>query len=266
MIRQVSAHLEVNVTAPADIVWSVAVAESLPITDEELTVTVDGQRVTVRELSAAAGTRLHLTAGVPTGELALDYRATVDGVADGLTGTALEDVLYRRPSRYCDSDTLAPVAAAEFGSLDGKDLLDAVSSWVGQKLSYISGSSRPTDGAVHAFLGRRGVCRDYAHLVVSLMRARNVPARLVSAYAPGLRPMDFHAVAEALIDGQWNVVDATAMAPRQTLLRIATGRDAADTAFMTVQRGLAQLNQMSVVAVSEDDIPTDDVAQLTHMQ
>ena len=87
------------------------------------------------------------------------------------------------------------------------------------------------------------MCRDFAHLVIALLRARNVPARLVAVYAPGLQPMDFHAVVEAAIDGEWRVVDATTLAPRQSLVRIATGRDASDTAFLTVQSGRADLRQ-----------------------
>ncbi len=74
-----------------------------------------------------------------------------------------------------------------------------------------------------------------------MLRARNVPARLVAVYAPGLQPMDFHAVVEAAIDGEWRAVDATTLAPRQSLVRIATGRDASDTAFLTVQSGRADL-------------------------
>src|SRR5438132_11090041 len=94
------------------------------------------------------------------------------------------------------------------------------------------GSSLPTVGAVEMMLCRRGGCLDYAHLVIALLRAVNVPARLVAVYAPGCYPMDFHAVAEAYVDGMWRVVDATCLAPRQTMVRIATGRDAADTAFL----------------------------------
>ena len=140
---------------------------------------------------------------------------------------------YRRPSRYCESDTPGPTARAEFGGLAGRELLAAVSSWVGSRLAYVPGASAPTDGAVQTLLDRQGVCRDYAHLVIALLRALDVPARLVSVYAPGLSPMDFHAVAEACVDGAWHVVDATTLAPRSTLLRIATGRDACDTAFLT---------------------------------
>lgn len=102
-----------------------------------------------------------------------------------------------------------------------------MSSWVGTRLNYVPGSSDPIDGAVDTLLAGERVCRDYAHLVVALLRAVKVPAaRLVSVYAPGVYPMDFHAVAEAFVEGQWRVVDATLLAPRQTLVRIATGRDA----------------------------------------
>ena len=80
-------------------------------------------------------------------------------------------------------------------------ILGAVSSWVGRQLVYVSGSSLPTHGAVDTLLGGRGVCRDYAHLVVALLRARDVPARVAAVYAPGLQPMDFHAVAEASSTG-----------------------------------------------------------------
>ena len=108
---------------------------------------------------------------------------------------------------------------------------------MGSRLDYVPGSSDPIDGAVDTLLAGRGVCRDYAHLVVALLRAVNVPARLVAVYAPGCQPMDFHAVAEAFVDGQWRVVDATCLAPRQTMVRISTGRDAADTAFLDNHRG-----------------------------
>ena len=115
------------------------------------------------------------------------------------------------------------MAHAEFGGIpDPRDLLAAVSSWVGTRLAYVPGSSRPTDGAVETLLQRQGVCRDYAHLVIALLRGLDVPARLTAVYAPGLEPMDFHAVAEAAIDGTWYAVDATLLAPRSSLLRICT--------------------------------------------
>jgi transglutaminase-like putative cysteine protease len=100
---------------------------------------------------------------------------------------------------------------------------------------------------------------------VALLRALGVPARLVAVYAPGLDPMDFHAVAEAWVDDAWHVVDATTLAPRSTLLRIATGRDAADTAFLTVTRGGAALASMEVTATA-DALPDDDLDRLVALR
>jgi transglutaminase-like putative cysteine protease len=156
------------------------------------------------------------------------------------------------------------MAQAEFAGIEGGDeLLSALSSWVGSHLSYIPGSSRPTDGAVETMLQRSGVCRDYAHLVVALLRARDIPARMAAVYAPGLEPMDFHAVAEAAIDGRWWVVDATLLAPRASLLRICTGRDAADTAFLSTYRGHVDLLTTEVLAIVDGDLPDEDVTTLT---
>ena len=146
--------------------------------------------------------------------------------------------------------------------MTGRDLLDAVSSWVGVRLAYVSGSSRPTDGAVDTYLARQGVCRDFAHLAIALLRARNVPARLAAVYAPGLSPMDFHAVAEAWVEEAWHVVDPTSLAPRQSMVRIATGRDAADTAFMSVYAGLVDLVSVEVSAVVDGELPRDDATTL----
>ena len=114
------------------------------------------------------------------------------------------------------------------------------------------------DGVRDVLLSRRGVCRDYAHVVAGLLRAVDVPARTVSVYAPGLAPMDFHAVVEAYLDGQWYVLDATGLAPRGSMVRIATGRDAADTAFMSTYGGAVTLRSMRVTA-------TEGVAQETEL-
>jgi len=137
---------------------------------------------------------------------------------------------------------------------------------VGTRLNYVPGSSDPIDGAVDTLLAGAGVCRDFTHLVVALLRAVNVPARVVSVYAPGLHPMDFHAVAEAFVDGQWRAVDGTLLAPRQTLVRIATGRDAADIAFLDNHNGAITLNGLVVTAVVEGDLPRDSINQLVSIR
>ncbi|MGK2853526.1 MAG: transglutaminase, partial [Microbacteriaceae bacterium] len=92
-----------------------------------------------------------------------------------------------------------------------------------------------------------------------------VPARLVSVYAPGLYPMDFHAVAEAFVEGQWRVVDATLLAPRDSLVRIATGRDASDTAFLDNHNGGINLSLLNVSAITDGMLPSDSPALLATM-
>lgn len=264
MRRVVTAHIECAIASPADLVFSVAAAAGPHLRSEQFTLTVDGAPVEATELLDGL-TRLH-RCQAPVGQLVLDYRAEFDGMADEPAVEPTDAVVYARPSRYVDSDTLAPVAAATFAGLQGKALLDAVVLWVNQQLLYVSGSSRPTDGATQTYLSRQGVCRDFAHLAIAMLRALGVPARLASVYAPGLTPMDFHAVAEALIDDRWQLVDATTMAPRTAMLRIATGRDASDTAFLTVLSGRSTLSAMAVTAVAEPGLPADDTTLLTQLR
>ncbi len=261
MQRDVSARLVLTVSETADLVFSIAVSGLYAPNHEQFSVRLDGKPIPDHELFSDHGLRLHRVRPEP-GELVVEYAATILG--EGAPSTAKEtDLLgYGRPSRYAESDTLAPTALAEFGGIDDPvALLAAVSSWVGTRLTYVPGSSLPTDGAVRTLLARRGVCRDYAHLCVALLRSLGVPARVVSVYAPGLSPMDFHAVAEAWVADAWHVVDATTLAPRSTLLRIATGRDAADTAFLEVISGRADLVELTVTAVA-DELPADDLTRL----
>ncbi len=261
MQREISSRLAIDVTETADLVFAIAVAADHRPVREELTATLDGSTIPTAELGDVAGTRLHRLRAEP-GRLEVRYTARLDGRGVAAATDETDLLTYARPSRYAESDILSPTAAAEFSGIrDPAALLAAVSSWVGTRLAYVSGSSLPTDGAVRTLLNRRGVCRDFAHLTVGLLRARGVPARLVSVYAPGLDPMDFHAVAEAWVEGAWHVVDATTLAPRASLVRIATGRDAADTAFLNVMSGRADLVDLEVTAVA-DVLPADDVTQL----
>jgi transglutaminase-like putative cysteine protease len=229
--------------------------------EEAMDVRSDGNPLIVREVGTPQG-RVHVLYP-PPGRLEISYRATICGDLPVEPVTEPEHIAYLRPSRYAESDRLGPTAHGEFAGISGaSELLAAVSSWVGARLEYVPGSSGPTDGAVDSLLLRRGVCRDYAHLVIALLRALDVPARLAAVYAPGLHPMDFHAVAEAAVDGAWRAVDATLLAPRSTLVRIATGRDAADTAFMSMYGGAADLLEVEVGAVVDGDLPNDDITEL----
>jgi transglutaminase-like putative cysteine protease len=96
--------------------------------------------------------------------------------------------------------------------------------------------------------------------MAALCRAVNIPARVASVYAPGLSPMDFHLVVETAAGDSWQVWDATGLAPRPGLIRIATGRDAADVAFATVVEGTAEMTEMWITAVVDGDLPVDDHA------
>jgi transglutaminase-like putative cysteine protease len=230
---------------------------------ETLAITRDAQSLAATEVVIPGEGRSHVLRVRP-GRVLAEYQATIEGRAAPPEAAPAERLTYIRPSRYAESDQLVAVARAEFAGISGApDLLAAVSSWVGTRLRYVPGSSGPTDGAVQTLLRREGVCRDYAHLVVALLRALDVPARLAAVYAPGLEPMDFHAVAEAVVDGCWRVVDATLLAPRASLVRIATGRDAADTAFLSMYGGAATLVSTEVMAVMDGQLPDDEVNRLT---
>ena len=260
MQRTVTSHLDLTLTGPSKLVFSVAVAAGVPLSTEELTVVADGERVQPAELVDGQGSRLHVLRTWAQ-RVTLDYRAVAEGQAALPAVDELDLVTYVRPSRYCESDTLGPTAAGEFAGLAEGALLRAVADWVADHLTYAAGSSLPTDGAVRTLLGRQGVCRDFAHLSIALLRALNVPARLAAVFAPGLSPMEYHAVCEAYVDGAWSVVDATHLAPRQSLLRVSTGRDAADTAFLTNLGGVVELTGLEVTA-TVDELPVDDGSQL----
>ena len=264
MKRTVSCHLGLGLTGSTTAVFSLAAAAGVPLASERLAISVDGVPVEPAELVSEQGSRLHRVRASGS-ELVLDYEAEVDGPADPPPVSEVDKIVYLRPSRYCESDSLAPTAGAEFAGLSGLDLLHSVIGWVHDQLSYVTGSSLPTDGAVRTLLARQGVCRDFAHLSIALLRALNVPARLAAVYAPGLSPMEFHAVAEACVDDQWWVVDATQLAPRQSLLRVATGRDAADTAFLTNFGPATTLTSLEVTAVV-DEFELDDPARLTQLR
>ncbi|MFY0409086.1 transglutaminase-like domain-containing protein [Solicola sp. PLA-1-18] len=262
MIRTVTSHLELTAEKGTELVFSVAVARvgGYDSVEEELTLVSDGEPVAYEELPGDRGTVLHVVHADRDLDLTLDYRAVVTGTGDPQDIDLNERVVYRRPSRYVPSDRVLAPAHAAFGGYEGQRLLDEVAAWVQRNIAYVPGASRPTDGAVETLLSRDGVCRDFTHLTLAFLRARDVPARLVSAYAPGLVPMDFHAVVEAFLDGQWRVVDTTGLAPRQSLVRIGTGRDAADTAFLSTYGGYVRFTGIKVGAVVSPTLPVDDGA------
>jgi len=255
MLRSVTVHLELEIRGHTNMVFSMTPAVGANIASERLDFTLDGRPQVAREVLDLHGSRLHNFV-TEFGTLAVDYALEIGGAATIAPVDELDLITYLRPSRYAQSDSLTPLARSLFRGLSGYTLVQAVTDWVFENLGYVSGSSRPTDGAIQTLESRQGVCRDFAHVTIALLRAMEVPARMVSVYAPGLSPMDFHAVAEAYVDGVWWVLDSSRLAPRQSLIRIATGRDAADTAWLTST--WTDLNVMSMlVTVSADTLPFD---------
>ncbi|MFP3578414.1 transglutaminase family protein [Arthrobacter sp. fls2-241-R2A-200] len=268
MERNVAAELAFKTAADTKVALAIAVANNSGYTSvsEKLSVTVDGREVPFRELDDHHGGRFQYMEFAQPSEVLVAYNATVQGLGDQDTASAMELIRYVRPSRYAESDRLLPTSYAEFGSLRGVELLQAVRDWVNQELRYVSGSSRGTDGAVETLLHRRGVCRDFAHLAIALLRSKDVPARLAAVYAPGLTPMDFHAVAEAYIDGAWHVIDPTGLAPRGSMLRITAGRDSSDTAFLSTVGGSLVLTTLKVSASVNGELPREDPRELMSLR
>lgn len=197
-----------------------------------------------------------------TGRMLSTYRATVDverPVVDlaSLNKSPLpslpEEVLpFIWPSRYCEADRFVSFVCGHFPDLEGGALVAALRDWVHDNLIYVPGSSDGATTAADTFVAQQGVCRDYAHLTAALIRSRDIPARLVSVYALGLDPPDFHAVVEVWLDGAWHIVDSTGLAPVETMVRIAVGRDATDIAFMTAF-GNAMMNAQSILVSRVDE-------------
>lgn len=257
----VSCDLEFDVVDHATIALHVAVADTAGATSgEQLTVSSGGGRpLDVTELGTEHGGRLHtFTSGA--GRILVSYQAVVDlRAAGGDPVDATESIVGLRQSRYCPSDVLMSFAETEqIGTTNGTDRGREVAEWVHRRLLYDLSATGSFDTAIDTLLAGRGVCRDFAHLTIALCRALGIPARLVSAYAPGLWPMDFHAVVEVVADGTWVVLDPTRLAPRSSLVRIGTGRDASDTAFSTTLSGQADLVFHQVGAWVDGDFPFDD--------
>ncbi len=154
-----------------------------------------------------------------------------------------ETVDYLMPSRYCTSDTFHAFVDGEFAGLQGGARVGAIREWIAGTLTYEPGSSDAFTTAADTFRSHRGVCRDYAHLMIALVRASAIPARFASVYGLGVEPQDFHAVAEVFLDGAWHIVDATGMTSPERIAKIGVGRDAADVSFLTSYGDVTMVEQ-----------------------
>ncbi|HUL95127.1 MAG TPA: transglutaminase family protein [Usitatibacter sp.] len=249
MIRfDLSIALDYTVLAPTDFVFVVQPARTpyQRVTWEQV-VTEPG--LPVQEDAHGEPANRHLRVRAEPGAFTLRYDAIVDLVHSfalpedlkevpiaGLPGQVLQ---YIYPSRYVQSDQLMEVARGEFGAMPpGYSRVEAIRQWVQQRTKFQIGSSHPGTSALETYTCGNGVCRDFAHLMIAICRALNIPARLATGVDygadPSLGPMDFHCYVEAYLGDRWYIFDPSGISPRMGLIRIGTGRDASDVAFATI--------------------------------
>ena len=250
---EIDVVLDYDLPEPHDVLLQVEVAQMADqrIIGDRLTVS-SPKKLRPVEGNEAVGQR---TWAAASGQFHAHYSAIVEIdrpllALDNLVATDARDlpalvVPYLLPSRYCESDKFESFVQRDFADHHGGAKILAMRDWIAGHVDYVSGASNGDTSASDTFVQRQGVCRDYAHLLASFARAAMIPARVVSAYAPGVTPPDFHAVVEVWLEDAWHLVDATGMAEPQEIVRIAVGRDATDIAFMTVF-GTATFRNQSV--------------------
>lgn len=252
-------------SAGSDFIFNVQAARTpqQSVLSESLNVTPD---IPLQEYCdpASSGRLLRLRAGA--GQLALRYSALVESrpvaespeqIGESWIPSLPGEVLpFLYPSRYCESDLLAPVAMANFGHLwQGYGRVEAIRAWVNRQVAFTSGSSSSTTTAAQTLASGRGVCRDFAHLMIAMCRALNIPARFVTGFDygadPALGPTDFHAYVEAWLGGRWYIFDPSGTAIPMGFMRLNSGRDAADCAYASIFGNVVPVSRsLAVAAVS----------------
>lgn len=186
----------------------------------------------------------------PAGSFRIMYDAMVQdsGLPDEVNTLAMETPVQDLPnetlgfllgSRYCETDHMSNLAWQLFGGIpSGWARVQAIVDYVHNRLSFGYGYARATRTAAQAHEERVGVCRDFAHLAITLCRCMNIPARYVNGYLGDIgvpadpAPMDFSAWLEVFLDGKWYTFDARHNVPRVGRIVVARGRDAADVPLL----------------------------------
>ncbi|MGA2716007.1 MAG: transglutaminase family protein [Bryobacteraceae bacterium] len=158
-------------------------------------------------------------------------------------------------SRYCEVDRLSTLAWQMFGNTpsgsSGWPTVQAICDWVQGHIAFDYSSAHPSKSALDVYTERKGVCRDFQHLAITLCRALHIPARYATGYlgdigVPPAGPMDFSAWFEVYLGNRWWTFDARNNTPRIGRVLMATGRDAADVAI-TTSFGISWLRNFQVV-------------------
>ena len=188
---------------------------------------------------------------VPAGRLRLWDDAIVEdsGEVDEVAPYAIQhpvqdlpvDVLpYLLPSRYCEVDRISDLAWSLFGNTpEGWGRAQAICDWVHNHVTFGYQYARPTKSAYDVYEEKKGVCRDFTHLALTLCRCMNIPARYATGYLGDIGvpispdPMDFSGWFEVYLGGRWYTMDARHNKPRIGRVVMARGRDAVDVALTT---------------------------------
>jgi transglutaminase-like putative cysteine protease len=254
MIRinlQVDLNYEID-GGGADFVFNVHAAHTpnQTISAESLTLS---QAIPQRMHTAPVTGNRYMYVHADPGDLKLSYAATVDLVHYFANPAQIAEVPVRDlppevmgyiyPSRYCQSDRLIKLATREFGRLSqGYSRVQAIQDWVKRQVTFTLHSSNSNTSAVDTLIEQVGVCRDFAHLMIALCRAVNIPARFATGtdYGadPTLGPSDFQAYVEVYLGYRWYIFDPSGTGIPMGFVRFGTGRDAADVAFATIFGGV----------------------------
>ncbi len=253
---EVASELAYSVGSPSTIIFNIHALRTTSQTVLEESLVIEPYLKHEEFVSSSGESRfVRLETGtLPNVKVA--YRAKVDVAHEVLDTDALGQMPMHRlahdvvpflfPSRYCQSDRLGRLAYRNFGRYGAPyERVLAITDWVFENVEYVPGSTNAETSAYDTITQGAGVCRDFAHLSIALCRALNIPARYFTGYAYQLQPPDFHACFEAYIGGRWMLFDATRLAQLNGIVRIASGRDAADTSVATIF-GQVALQEMSV--------------------
>jgi transglutaminase-like putative cysteine protease len=207
------------------------------------TVTTEPQGRVVLAYTDRYGNEVrHFDVLEPHGELVVTARSEVLTperflADDGLLGL-LDRYDYTEPSRFVPVGgivgELAAEVAAEAGDDASLDTVLALQAAVRARLRYEPGSTDVWTPADEALAQGRGVCQDFAHVLIGACRRHAIPARYVSGYLHDPELADEHSASHAwvdvFVDGRgWFSLDPTHDREQTDhYVRIAVGRDYAD--------------------------------------
>ena len=271
----VASTLSYEILSPTVFIFDIHAlrTRSQSVLSEQLTLE---PHVDFEEYAAATGeSRFLRLKQQPMKSFVVSYRATVETKPVVLERETIERVKVQKiqelhhdiipfvfPSRYCESDMLSRLGYRHFGGCPTDyDRVVAITKWVFENVEYVSGSTNASTSAYDTVTQGAGVCRDFAHLSIALCRALNIPARYFTGYAYRLEPADFHACFEAFVGGRWMLFDATRLVPLNGLVRIGSGRDAADSSVATIFGNTMLVSQEVSCSLASDP---KDFVPLTH--